>query len=93
MKLNIQTPRWATPILERENARYIGAYGGRGSGKSWFFAEWIVERCVMKRTDVVCVREVQKSLLSARTLATSGRLEDADLENRGSSLSGSSNAA
>ena len=32
------------------------------SGKSTFFAEWIVERCVMKRTDVVCVREVQKSL-------------------------------
>jgi phage terminase large subunit len=62
MKLNIQTPRWATPILDRENARYIGAFGGRGSGKSWFFAEWLVERCVMRKTDVVCVREVQKSL-------------------------------
>ena len=62
MKLQIQTPRWAKPILDRENARYIGAWGGRGSGKSWFFAEWIIERCVMQKTDVVCVREVQKSL-------------------------------
>ena len=32
------------------------------SGKSTFFAEWIVERCVMRKTDVVCVREVQRSL-------------------------------
>lgn len=62
MNLNINTPRWAVPILKKEHARYIGAFGGRGSGKSTFFAEWIVERCVMKRTDVVCVREVQKSL-------------------------------
>ena len=62
MKLNINTPRWAVPILKKEHARYIGAFGGRGSGKSTFFAEWIVERCVMKRTDVVCVREVQMSL-------------------------------
>lgn len=62
MNLNIQTPRWSTPIIDREKARYIGAFGGRGSGKSWFFAEWIVERCVMQKTDVVCVREVQRSL-------------------------------
>jgi phage terminase large subunit len=62
MNLTINTPRWALPILQREGARYIGAFGGRGSGKSTFFAEWIVERCVMRKTDVVCVREVQKSL-------------------------------
>ena len=44
-------------------ARYKGAYGGRGSGKSHFFAEMGVERCVMTPgTRIVCVREVQKSL-------------------------------
>ena len=76
MKLNIQTPRWATPILERENARYIGAYGGRGSGKSWFFAEWIVERCVMQKTDVVCVREVQKSLKQSVKKLIENKIEE-----------------
>lgn len=59
-ELNINTPRWFIPLLE--NARYKGAYGGRGSGKSHAFAEYIVERCVMGRTDVVCLREVQRSL-------------------------------
>ena len=59
-ELTINTPRWFIPLLE--NARYKGAYGGRGSGKSHAFAEYIVERCVMGRTDVVCLREVQRSL-------------------------------
>ena len=43
--------------------RYKGAYGGRGSGKSHFFAELGVERCLLQPgTRMVCVREVQKSL-------------------------------
>jgi phage terminase large subunit-like protein len=46
-----------------EEARYKGAWGGRGSGKSHFFAELAVERCIMRpATRIVCVREVQKSL-------------------------------
>jgi len=46
-----------------EPARYKGAYGGRGSGKSHFFAELLVEECVrFPGTRAVCVREVQKSL-------------------------------
>lgn len=60
MKLRIETPRAFKPLLAR--ARYKGAHGGRGSGKSHFFAEMLIERCVMARTDAVCVREVQKSL-------------------------------
>ena len=76
MKLQIQTPRWAKPILDRENARYIGAWGGRGSGKSWFFAEWIIERCVMQKTDVVCVREVQKSLKQSVKKLIENKIEE-----------------
>lgn len=60
MKVNIPTPRWFLPFLEE--ARYKGAWGGRGSGKSHAIAEYIIERCLMKRTDVVCIREVQRSL-------------------------------
>ena len=59
-ELKIDTPRWAVPLLAP--ARYKGAHGGRGSGKSHAFAEYILERCIMGRCDVVCVREVQKSL-------------------------------
>jgi phage terminase large subunit len=59
--LSIQTPRVFMPLLEP--ARYKGAYGGRGSGKSWFFAGSLVERCLMRPgTRWACIREVQKSL-------------------------------
>lgn len=60
MKLTINTPRWFKPLLAK--CRYRGAYGGRGSGKSHAFAEALIERCVLDKTHVVCVREVQKSL-------------------------------
>jgi len=61
VKLVINTPRVFKPLLAP--ARYKGAYGGRGSGKSHFFAELLVERCIMyPGTRWACIREVQKSL-------------------------------
>jgi len=59
-EIEIETPRWFVPLLD--DARYKGVYGGRGSGKSHAMAEYVVERCLMAKTDVVCIREVQKSL-------------------------------
>lgn len=57
----LPTPRAFVPLLDP--ARYKGAYGGRGSGKSWFYAELLVERCLMEpETRAVCIREVQRSL-------------------------------
>ena len=59
--LRIQTPRAFAPLLE--SARYKGLFGGRGSGKSHFFAESLIERCLMHTgTRWACIREVQKSL-------------------------------
>jgi phage terminase large subunit len=58
--LKIETPRVFKPLLYP--SRYKGAWGGRGSGKSHFFAELLVERCILQKTDAVCVREVQRSL-------------------------------
>ena len=58
--LEIETPRVYLPLLDRH--RYLGAHGGRGSGKSHFFAELVIERCIMEKTNVVCIREIQKSL-------------------------------
>ncbi|HET9159666.1 MAG TPA: PBSX family phage terminase large subunit [Caulobacteraceae bacterium] len=59
--LTLQTPRAFLPLLGP--ARYKGAHGGRGSGKSHFFAERLVEECVTDPTTrAVCIREVQKDL-------------------------------
>lgn len=58
--LRIETPRVFLPLLSQ--SRYKGAHGGRGSGKSHYFAEALVERCLMQPTRAVCVREIQKSL-------------------------------
>ncbi len=60
MELSIETPRVYLPFLKP--ARYKGAYGGRGSGKSHNFAENMIEAHIMEKTDSVCVRENQKSL-------------------------------
>ncbi|QCE35652.1 PBSX family phage terminase large subunit [Acetobacteraceae bacterium] len=49
------------PLLEREK-RYLGAYGGRGSGKSTFFALFIVIRAVQQSGfRAVCIRETKES--------------------------------
>lgn len=58
--LRLEVPRVFKPLLS--HSRYKGAHGGRGSGKSHFFGEQVIKRAVTEKTDIVCVREVQKSL-------------------------------
>lgn len=58
--LNIETAEVFLPLLQP--ARYKGVWGGRGSGKSHEFAQLLIERCLLKTTRAVCVREVQRSL-------------------------------
>lgn len=66
--MEILTPRVFKPLLAP--ARYKGAKGGRGSGKSHFFADLLVEEHVrFKDQQSVCIREIQKSLkFSAKKL-------------------------
>lgn len=61
-------PRWALPL--HQPARYKGAKGGRGSGKSHEFAAMAVEAMVADPDlRFVCIREVQRSLkFSAKSL-------------------------
>lgn len=59
--LKIKTAKVFEPLLHP--ARYKGAWGGRGSGKSHFFAEAMVESHYHERgEESVCIREVQKSI-------------------------------
>ncbi len=62
-RLEIRCPEVFAPLLTApKNARYLGAHGGRGSGKSHFFAELAIFRSLVSKTDIVCIRENQKSL-------------------------------
>jgi phage terminase large subunit len=59
--LRIPTAKVFEPLLT--SARYKGLYGGRGSGKSHFFGELLVETCEAERgTLAVCIREAQRTL-------------------------------
>jgi phage terminase large subunit len=60
-KLQIPTAEIFEPLLYP--ARYKGAFGGRGSGKSHFFAEKLIDDSLYEKgLRSVCIREVQKSL-------------------------------
>jgi phage terminase large subunit len=58
--LVLDTPQVFEPLLGA--ARYKGAWGGRGSGKSHFFADCWLDDSVREKLDFVCLRETLKSL-------------------------------
>lgn len=61
MILNRKVARVFKPLLSP--ARHKGAHGGRGSGKSHFFGEQIIQDSLeIPGLRTVCIREVQKSL-------------------------------
>jgi phage terminase large subunit len=76
--LQIRTAEVFAPLLEP--ARYKGAHGGRGSGKSHFFAEMAVEDALRFPGDFgegirfACIREVQKSLKDSAKLLLQDKL-------------------
>lgn len=59
--IDIATPRWCLPYLESD-ARYQGISGGRGSGKSHFLVEQLVEESMYGHIRAACMREVQMSI-------------------------------
>ena len=59
--LNLETAECFAPLLDP--ARDKGAWGGRGSGKSHFFAGLLIEDSLANKGLLsACIREVQKSL-------------------------------
>ena len=73
-QLQIDTAPVFEPLLQP--ARYKGAWGGRGSGKSHFFAELDIEDCLLyPGWRIVCVREVQKSLAESVKLLLQDKIE------------------
>lgn len=77
--LRIKTAKVFEPLLH--HARYKGAFGGRGSGKSHFFGERMVEDSLAEPGDSggeglrsVCIREVQKDLSQSSKLLIEDKL-------------------
>src|SRR5688572_6119131 len=77
--LDIETAEVFEPLLDP--ARYKGAWGGRGSGKSTFFADSMIEDCLAEPGNsageglrCVCIREVQKDLAQSSKLLLESRL-------------------
>ena len=71
--LKIPTAKIFEPLLQP--ARYKGAFGGRGSGKSHFFGELLVETCQAERgTLAVCIREAQRTLAQSSKRLIEGKI-------------------
>jgi phage terminase large subunit len=79
-ELRIATAQVFEPLLQQ--ARYKGAKGGRGSGKSHNFADNLIEDCMREPGDygegmrAVCIREVQKDLAQSSKLLLETKLKD-----------------
>lgn len=80
-ELRIPTARVFRPLLEP--ARYKGAHGGRGSGKSHFFADLLVDECVTTPgTRSVCIREVQRSIKESAKRLIEDKIERFGLQSK-----------
>src|SRR5687768_12718381 len=74
VSLDIPTLDAFWPLLD--DASYKGAYGGRSSGKSHFFAELMVEEhYAIPGMRSVCVREVQKDLKDSAKLLIEDKIQ------------------
>lgn len=60
--LNLQISEKVYKALYVATARYKVLYGGRGSGKSWAIADYILVRCAEKKIRVLCTRQFQSSI-------------------------------
>lgn len=85
-RLQIPTARVFAPLLKP--ARYKGAWGGRGSGKSHFFGGLLIEDCLAEPGNsgegmrAVCIREVQKDLAQSSKLLIESKLREHGLGER-----------
>jgi len=78
MIVNFDTARVFKPLLKP--SRFKGIHGGRASGKSHFFAEKLIEDCIVEPGEsgqgmrAVCIREVQKDLAQSSKMLIEDKL-------------------
>lgn len=75
MAITAKIPKAFKPLTKP--ARYKGAHGGRGSGKSHFFASYAVLRASSEDgLRIVCVREVQRSIADSVKQLLEDKIEE-----------------
>ena len=84
--LRIETAAVFEPLLAA--ARYKGAWGGRGGGKSHFFGELLIEDALREPGEsgeglrAVCIREVQQDLAQSSKLLLESKLKSLNIGER-----------
>ena len=77
MRVEIPVAPVFEPLLKP--ARFKGTYGGRGSGKSWFWAGETID-ALLSGLNVLCVREVQNSIADSVKALIEGRITEFGLD-------------
>jgi phage terminase large subunit len=77
MRIEIPVARAFLPLLKP--ARFKGTWGGRGSGKSWFWAGEALE-ALLAGKNVLCIREVQNSIADSVKRLIEARIEEFGLQ-------------
>lgn len=63
--MGVKAPKKLKPVISSDK-RNIVLYGGRGGAKSWFIAMVLVIKALEKKNQIIlCVREVQNSILDS----------------------------
>lgn len=80
-QLRVELPKKLAWVFAGE-ARYRGAYGGRGSAKSRSFATMCVLRSLERPIRILCAREIQNSIRESVHAQLVERIESMGLEDR-----------
>jgi phage terminase large subunit len=73
MLLDFPVARAFAPLLQP--ARFKGTWGGRGSGKSWFWADQAID-ALLEGLNVLCIREVQNSIADSVKRLIEARIDE-----------------
>jgi phage terminase large subunit len=73
MTLNVKIPKIFQPLFNKY--RYKVLIGGRGSGKSWAVADYLLVRGISEPIRVLCTREYQTSIKDSVHKLLSDRIE------------------
>ena len=71
-------PRWAHRFTSP--AAYKCIYGGRASAKTWTVARLLIARAYERRTRILCLRAVQKSIKDSAKRALEGAIHQYELQ-------------
>lgn len=81
MELNLKIPQIISETLFNDKYyRYICLYGGRGSGKSWGVADFLIVKSLMNKERILCTREYQTNIKDSVYKLLVDRIEEHHLD-------------